>query len=787
MWRSYWLSIPLSLLLGCFLITSVNAQSIKVSGVIKDKSTGEDLSYVNIYASQATIGAVSNPYGFFSLQLPPEGSHQLVFSHIGYLSDTIQIVSMRDTTLTISLESAVNLPTLEVKYSSNMSSTERPQMSTLTLLANDIKEIPAVLGEVDVIKALQLLPGVQGGNEGFSGLYVRGGAQDQNLILLDGVPIYNASHFLGLFSVFNADIIRDVQLIKGGFPARYGGRLSSVLEINTKEGNLNQIEGEGSVSMIASKFSLNGPIARDKTSFLVSGRYSYVGLLLDIVQPDDLSTNFYDLNAKLRHQINEDNHLYFSFYNGADRLGSTTIDENERYGGSLDWNNIVSSLRWNRKIKANLFSNLNLNYSKYDVVSRSFEEENEISNQSRYVSGIEDLGLSWNLDFVPSTQHALKTGGNLIHHTYRPGALSLSSRTTDQQIDTLLGNQAIQSIEYNVYVEDEWNISPAFTANVGSHFSGFAVEDEHYTSLQARLSMRYQFNQAVALKASFANMAQYINLLSNENLGLPTDLWVPSTSRIKPQTAYQGALGMAAKVKEGIQVTAETFYKKMQNIISYQEGAQFLIDLQENWEDKVTQGQGESYGLEVFAEKKAGKTTGWLGYTLSWNWRLFEDINGGRRFPFRYDRRHDISLALNHKRNDRVAYSLSWQFGTGNAVSIPEFRYATNPVNDPARPGLSTSGYLSPDRYVITEKNGFRMSNYHRMDASVTFTIEKKHFTRKWIISVYNVYGHINPYFVQADVDFIYDEFGRATGRNTTLKEVGLIPLIPSIAYSFKF
>lgn len=775
------------LLFLLFGIPLTLAQTININGFIRDADTGEDLSYVNIIVVDRDFGTTSNNYGFYSLAIDENKNCQLIFSYVGYQSDTIRLSAHADTSLNIYLTPSIVLSAVEVESSSPKQQLRSTQMSTLELLPNTIKSLPALLGEVDVIKAVQLLPGVQGGNEGFAGLYVRGGGPDQNLILLDGVPIYNANHALGIFSVFNADAIRDIRLIKGGFPARYGGRLSSVLEINTKEGNLNAVHGEGTISTIASKITMEGPIKKDKTSFLLSTRRSYIDLILNpLLSGNDLTTYFYDFNTKIRHKINDRHQLYFSLYTGADRLANVFEEEDgEEYGGGLDWKNLVSSIRWNYKLSNKLFSNFNLNYSRYDVDVNNYEKTTTTESSANYFSSIEDIGLSWNFDFAPLPQHAVKWGVNLIGHTYNPGALNLNVIANAEQIDSLLTTKKLHSFEYNAYLEDDFEIGNRLASNIGLHFSGFQVENEHYTSLQLRVGSRYQLKDDLSLKASFANMAQYINLLSNESLGLPTDLWVPSTARVKPQLAWQAAVGMAKSIKKGYALSLEAFYKQMDNVVSYQEGSQFLYQLEEDWQDKVTQGQGEAYGAELFLEKKLGKTSGWLGYTLSWNWRQFDDINGGRRYPFRYDRRHDLAIVVNHQRNDRVAYSFSWQYGTGNAISVPQFRYASGPI--PTNPNV---GIFSSDleRFVITERNGYRMSSFHRLDASVSFTKQKKHYTRKWIISIYNVYGHINPYLVRLDLDRgrpIIE--GEEREREVQLKEVGLIPFVPSIAYSFKF
>lgn len=666
-------------------------------------------------------------------------------------------------------------------------------MSQADISIKDIKQLPALLGEVDVIKALQLMPGVQAGNEGLSGLYVRGGSPDQNLVLLDGVPIYNPSHVLGIFSVFNADAIKNVSLIKGGFPARYDGRLSSILNVNMKEGNLNEFHGEGAISNIAAKLLLEGPIKKGSTSFLLSGRRSYIDLFLNpfLANPSDgiqkLSTFFYDLNGKVQHRFNDKHSLHFSLYTGKDAFVSEIKDEDikELSGGDIGWQNQIGALRWNYNINGKLFLNTTLSQTNYQIGITNFYKslETEEESRSEYISGIRDWAARSVLEWIPSTKHYIHAGGNYIRHTYRPGATTLTLNTPSENLDTLIGIQNIQSQEYNLFLEDDWKITPRLSANIGLHYSGFLVNKEHYTSLQPRIALRAQVTPKLSIKSSFATMAQYINLLSSETIGLPSDLWVPSTDRIKPQTSWQTALGIATNFKEGWDFTLEGFYKQMDNVLSYSEGANFQPDFRSDWQDKVAQGTGEVYGIELFLNKKSGKTTGWLGYTLSWNWRQFENINGGERFPFRYDRRHDIALVLNHQQNEKISYSFSWVYGTGNAITIPIAKYALKPNYE------NGWGFLNlqerPERFLVTEKNSFRMSATHRLDASVSFYKQKKHFERKWIISVYNVYSHVNPYYVRQDREPVIE--GTNSRIITVLKEVGILPIIPSVAYTFKF
>jgi len=508
-------------------------QKYTISGYISDLDNGEKLIGANVFDTNSAQGAVTNTYGFYSLTLPKD-SVVLSISYIGYPTLTKRIYLNKDTELNFDLSASLDLDIVTVTAEKAERIEEKTQMSQVTVPIETIKKLPALFGEVDVLKSLQLLPGVQSGGEGQSGLYVRGGSPDQNLVLLDGVPIYNVSHVLGIFSVFNADAIKNVTLTKGGFPARYGGRLSSVLEINMKEGNLQKFEGEGSIGLISSKLTLQGPIVKDKTSFLVSARRTYLDVLARPIIAAAAKANgddpikprlfFYDLNAKVQHKINNKHRLFLSAYNGADVFGVTVKDEEDEFGGGTDWGNFISALRWNYQITPKLFMNTTATYSNYEIdIAASYAELDTQADTSlvefktQYTSGIKDLGGKVDFDFIPSPQHYIRFGAAATSHTYSPGALTVNLKDEGFAIDTTLGATNSTSMEYGIYVEDDINLG-AFKANVGLHASAFTTEGKTYTSLQPRLGLRYLLGRGVALKASYAQMTQFINLLTSEAL-----------------------------------------------------------------------------------------------------------------------------------------------------------------------------------------------------------------------------------------------------------------------------
>ncbi len=772
------------MLLLCFF-TQNYAQNAVISGYVSDIRNGEKLIGVNIYIPTLDIGTVTNNFGFYSLTVPIAESVEISYSYIGYKTVTKVLNLSKDIKLNIDIDPTIELEVIEITAEKSKKIERETQMSVAEIPIQQIKKVPALLGEVDILRVLQLLPGVQSGGEGQSGFYVRGGSPDQNLILLDGVPVYNASHLFGFFSVFNSDAIKDVKLIKGGFPARYGGRLSSVLEINLKEGNNNEFHGNIGVGLIASKFTLEGPIAKGKTSFLLSGRRTYVDVLArPFIKSEfadsgtDGSTGyyFYDMNAKINHKFSDRDKLYLSVYTGQDKF---YFEEKDLEGSikdytdtGLGWGNLTAALRWNHEVNNKLFANTTMTYSKYKLNTKvksgtEFIDEKELDEIGlEYFSGIEDVALKVDFDYLPKPNHYIKFGASTIYHKFEPGLFLLNQVNTaeNENFKLEVGQKNIYATEFAAYIEDDITLARNTKLNAGLHLSAFNVNSKFYTSLQPRLSLNQVLPNEIGLKASFATMRQYINLLAFEGIGLPTDLWLPTTARIKPQDSWQVALG-AAKSFDEFEISIETYYKKMKNLIAYKDG-EGLFDLSD-WQDRVTQGDGDAYGFEVFIQKKKGKFNGWIGYTLSWTNRQFADINDGKKFPFRYDRRHDISLVGMYDISQKVNVAATWVYGTGNATTLANSRY-----QGPQQP-IETYG----------SRNGYRMNPYHRLDIGINFVKKREKYTRTWSMGAYNSYVNNNPFFVYFSNDYDYD-----TGETTQkLKQVSLFPLIPYINYSLDF
>ncbi len=743
------------------------AQQVTISGYITDQKSGERLTGAVVYIPSLQVGTASNNYGFWSITIPARtDSVELKGSYAGYASWQRKISVAQSAEIPISLGEAQELK--EVVISSERAIHQKTQMSSIDLPIQTVKSLPAFFGEPDIMKAIQLLPGIQGGNEGTSGLYVRGGSPDQNLILLDGVPVYNASHLFGFFSVFNADAIRSVEVIKGGFPARYGGRLSSVIDINMKEGNNNKIHGEGGIGVIASRLTLEGPIKKEKSSFMVSGRRTYIDVLAApfMKGSSKFGYYFYDLNGKANFTLGKKDHLYVSGYFGNDKFyfsdKSTEDNVTSKFGGGIRWGNATAVARWNHQFSPKVFGNLTSYYSRYQfqVEAESGSTGNGTDEQFllRFKSGISDIAARYDFDIIPSPNHYIKVGASVINHTYTPGAQTTKiSGTSGGNTDTTVGQSAIFATETDVYAEDDIKFSERLKANVGLHLAGFNVRSKFYHSIQPRLAARYLLNDKLSAKASFVQMNQYINLLTNSSIGLPTDLWVPSTDKVPPQLSRQGAAGLAYSHDKGYEISVEGYYKTMENIIEYREGASFFNSAT-GWEDKVTSGRGSSYGGELFVQKKKGRFTGMMGYTLSWTQRQFATLNYGRWFPYKYDRRHDFKIAGVYTISPRIEISAEWVYGTGNAITLPVGYYGT-----PNGESITVYG----------DRNAYRLPAYHRGDVSIRFTKEKTNWTRSWIIGAYNVYNRKNPFFIYED--------------NGNFKQVSLFPILPSVTYQFKF
>lgn len=754
-------------------ITQIFAQKHTISGYVTDKKNGERLRGASVYLIDKSVGTTSNDFGFYSITVNAD-SLTLLISYAGFIPFERRLLLNKDYSIDVQMGAMNALEEVVVRSLQKTTIQVRTQMSSVDLPIETIKSLPRFLGETDIIKAIQLLPGVQAGNEGQSGIYVRGGGPDQNLILLDGVPVYNVSHLFGFFSVFNADAVKSVELVKGGFPARYGGRLSSVLDIQMKEGNKNEFHGEGGIGVIASRLTLEGPFKKGKeSSFIVSGRRTYIDILAQPLikkQTDGVKTGyyFYDFNAKANLKLSDKDHIYISGYFGNDRFYAKEKLSDITTNAGLVWGNITAVTRWNHLFNKKLFGNLTAHYSRYKFDVNNEEKSRTNANEFyklRYFSGIEDVSAHYDIDYLPNPNHFIKIGTGITFHQYSPGAIQAKEASPGTaSVDTLIKYGFISAKETDTYIEDDIRLSSKLKSNIGLHFTTFTVNNKTFTSLQPRVAVRYLLTNDLSVKASYAQMNQYIHLLTNSGIGLPTDLWVPVTRKVPPQQSQQWATGLAYNFKNNYEVSVEGYYKKMDNVLEYAEGASYL-DVTGNWEDKVVNGKAWSYGAEFFVQRKKGKTTGLMGYTLSWTNRQFANLNFGNTFPYRYDRRNDFKTAVVHKLSKKIELSAEWVFGTGQAITLPVEKY------------IDANGH---EILVYQKRNGFRMAPYHRLDLAATFTKVKKKHTRNWIWSVYNVYNRHNPFYV-------YLGTTDTTPYRPVFKQVSLFPILPSVTYQFKF
>ena len=809
---------PIFVIVFLFIVVSVFSQKYTISGYVEDAKSGERLLSANVYdADNITTGTITNTYGHYSLTIPKQ-KLKLTSSYIGYTGMQIEFELTKDTVINFSLEP--NLLIGEVVVSGEHDNIKSSQMSRIDVPIETVLKMPVLLGEVDVLKTIQMLPGVQSGTEGSSGFYVRGGGPDQNLILLDGVPVYNVNHLFGFFSVFNGYAIKDISLIKGGFPARYGGRLSSVLDIRMKEGNMREYSGEASIGIIASKFTLEGPIIKDKSSFIISDRRAYLDILAMpfMLVASSVTSEFktlggyffYDLNAKVNYKFSDNNRIFLSVYSGKDKayMNITNNFDNDYYKSKFDlhWGNLTSAFRWNHVFTPKLFCNTTVTYSNYKFVTDIQDEwkysyNNELHSekwQIQYLSGIEDIATKFDFDYNPSPNHRIKFGVAGIQHIFKPGitAMKLDLSEVNENIDTTYGSGNLFAQEFAVYLEDDFRIGKRFKMNIGAHYSGFNVRDTFYQSIQPRVSTRFIITKNWSIKASYAHMTQYLHFLTNSSIGLPTDLWLPATDLVPPEKSIQYAVGTAISFPKGIDLTIEGFYKEMDNLVEYKEGASFFTEVEsgslsgEAWEHKIEMGKGWSYGMEFMLQKKYGKINGWIGYTLSWANRQFENIGFGEKFPYRYDRRHDISIVLIYKINEKIDIGATWVYGTGTAVTLAQQRYyPINYIENKIREikGVNDDYYYFDNMTVdyYGTRNNYRLPAYHRLDFGINFTKVKKRGTRVWNISVYNVYNQKNAFFV----DFNGGLFGEYQNNEFERKLVkySLFPIIPSVSYIFKF
>jgi hypothetical protein len=770
--KSLWL-IALYFTVGA----AIGQSNFTVSGTIKDKSNGEDIIGAIVKVAELPgKGAASNDYGFYSLTLPP-GNYTLLYQFVGFKTEGIEVLLTKNKTVNMEL-SEVTGETAEVviegeKKDQNVRASE---MGVMKLDPKSVESVPVLFGERDILKIFQMTPGVKSAGEGNAGFYVRGGGSDQNLVLLDEAPVYNASHLLGFFSVFNSDALKDVTLYKGGMPSEYGGRASSVMDIKMKDGNSKKFSARGGIGLISSRLTLEAPIVKDKGSFIISGRRTYADVFLKLSKNEDTrktSLYFYDLNIKANYQLNEKNRVFLSGYFGRDNFGFSDL-----FG--FDWGNSTGTIRWNHIYNEKLFSNTSVIFSNYDY-RFTF---NAGGSDVKFSSSIQDWNLKHDFSFFPNPSHNIKFGVNVIHHKFVPGEVQSDNVSFT---DTKLTNR--YALEGGVYFQDDFSITERLSVNYGLRYSVFEYmgegkaytfdEDGNKTSeknydkwesiqtyggFEPRISSRYVVTENASVKGSYNRAYQYLHLLSNSTSSQPTDIWVPSSNNVKPQIADQVAIGYFQNLKNNkYELSVEAYYKNMKNQIDYRDGANLFFN--DEAEGELVYGKGRAYGVEFLARKQSGKLTGWVGYTLSRSLRTFDEINQGKEFSARQDRIHDISIVAMYDLSERVKLSANWIYYTGDAVTFPSGKY-------------NISGLTVP---YYSERNGYRMPNYHRLDLGVTVNGKKtKRFESSWNFSGYNAYSRRNAYSItfRNNID---------DPTKTEAVRTALFRIVPSATYNFNF
>jgi hypothetical protein len=751
-----------------FVFTSIaSAQNITISGYVKDVSTKEALIGASVVNANARVGTSTNQYGFFSLSVSAKDTVELIISYAGYSIQAKKITAKTDLRLVVLLEPAKeNLKEVVVSSARNNRNVQKAQMGVIDVPLRAIKNLPVLAGERDIMKIIQLLPGVQGGQEGTTGFYVRGGNSDQNLIQLDEATVYNPNHLFGLFSTFNINAINNVRLIKGGFPPEFGGRLSSILDITMKEGNKTKYQVEGGLGLISDNLTIQGPIKKNKSSFIVSGRRSHINAILKALSSSSNSYKFYDLNAKMNFELGKKDHLFFSFFKGNDNANYT---EANSLNYQTDFGNTTGTLRWNHLFGSKTFANTSVIYNDYHLALATSQN----NYYSLLYTGIRDFTVKTDLTISPHAKHKIKTGFSFVYHELAPASFSARIPRNGKRLS--LGRDTIakrNSDEFAFYAGDEFDVSKKLSVNYGLRVPLFVAYGKTYIFIEPRITAKISAGSNASVKVSYTKMNQFLHLIPNATAGLPTDIWIPSSKSTKPQTAVQYALGYFRNFKDNaIEASVEIYYKKMNNQVLFGEGKQLRINL--NIDSLLTYGKGESYGAEFFVKKNTGKLTGWISYTLSKTTQQFSELNFGKAFPFKYDRRHSLSITAGYQLNKHWSLNAVFVYSSGVAFTVPTGRVST----------LNSATIFEGNYYVYDGRNNYRLAPYHRLDFSASYKKTKKLFKKPFeyelVIGAYNIYSRQNPYFVYFTIDPVTTK--------PTAKQVSLLPIIPGISLNFKF
>jgi hypothetical protein len=758
----------LAVIVAALFGLSAYAQKITISGHVKDEATKEVLIGASVVNANTKTGTSTNQYGFFSLTTSPADTIELLISYQGYKIQAKKIIAKENIQLDVLLENTTGtLGEVVVSSGKNNRNVQKAQMSVIDVPIRAIKNLPVLLGERDIMKIIQLLPGVQGGQEGTTGFYVRGGNLDQNLVQLDEATVYNPNHLFGLFSTFNVNAVNNVQLIKGGFPAEYGGRLSSVLNITMKEGNKTKYQVEGGIGLLSNNLTVQGPLQKNKSSFIFSARRSHIDLLQrSFSKSKSTSYKFYDVNAKMNFELGNKDHLFISFFKGND---NAVYNNPNSLNYTTDFGNSTATLRWNHLFGSKIFSNTSLIYNDYNL--------GLATSQNNYYSvlytGIKDITIKNDFTITPGAKHKIKAGFAYTNHRLSPASFSASIPRRGNRLKLNVDSiNKLYSNEMAFYAGDEFDASEKLSINYGLRVPFFTASGKTYLFAEPRITTKLSVTPTASVKASYTRMNQFLHLIPNSTAGLPTDIWVPSGNKTKPQSATQYAFGYFQNFKDNeIETSVEVYYKKMDNQVLFGEGKQLRINV--NLDSLLVYGKGESYGAEFFIKKNTGKLTGWISYTLSKTTQRFNDLNFGKEFPFKYDRRHVLSVTASYQISKRWTVSSVFVYSSGVALTIPTGRIST----------LNSGTIFEGNYYVYEGRNNYRLASYHRLDLSASnkkiVKLFKKRYEREWAFGVYNVYSRQNAYFVYFEID--------ALTSKPAAKQISLLPIIPSVSFNFKF
>ena len=767
-----------------FVFSSFAQTPVTISGYVTDAASGEKLTGATIFIPGSNKGTTCNEFGYFSLSLQP-ARVKIEARFVGFEPFFTEMKLISDTIINIQLHPGISIGEVEIKAANQQEFLLSPSIGVHRLPAKVVEKIPAVLGEPDLLKAIQLLPGVSFATEGSTGFSVRGGSPDQTLIQLDGVPVYNVNHLWGFMSAFNNDAVYEAKLYKGSLPARFGGRLSSVLDVGMKEGNLKKRQGTFSLSPIAGHFTLEGPLKKDKASFMVSGRTTWANLLLLAAQRLEntnegaqvITYGFWDINAKSNYIINQNNRVYLSFYTGRDAY---MMEDESGYRSdyakfSYNWQNLTGVFRWNHIFSPNLFAN-------FTVYNSRFRQEyyNQFDKKGDEIykgyNNLNDISQKGDFDWMTCDKLKVKFGYNISLQKFSPEIISYQSDST-----SFLLNKDIFTHNFitEVYLEADVDLTQKLKASAGLRAGNMLTEDKSYPGLQPRLSIRHLVSEQVSTKLSYSRMNQYLHQLQNTTLGIPTELWVSSTAKIKPGTSDLYSAGVFWTRNNGYRFSSEIYYTRLQNVLRYKDGTLALKERDDSWEDFVATGKGKSYGIEFMAEKTSGNLTGWIAYTLSKSTRQFDEINFGKEFPYEYDRRHQLSINFNYcfceiqkkGKNIKRELSANFNYASGKYITLAEQEYQGIPL--PLMEGSRYGADWFAKRSLMNSVNNYQMPAFHNLNLSYRIERQSASNTYAWNFSVYNVYNRLNPWYYYKQGD--------------KMKQITIFPIIPSVSFTYKW